>query len=83
MITKQNLKEILKNNVISISFTKVDGSKREMKCTLKEELLPELQVSSSLSKKQENEHVLPVWDLEKNSFRSFRIDSVLDYSVLA
>lgn len=80
MITKQSLKEILKNNIVDVCFTKVDGSKRQMKCTLKEDILPVYQATIN-SKKEENEGVLPVWDIEKNSFRSFRLDCLLSYTI--
>ena len=79
---KQKLKNILKQNIVSISFKKVDGSDRKMICSLKEDILPVIESKESTKKKPENENVLPVWDLEKNAFRSFRIDSVTDYQVV-
>lgn len=82
MTTKETLKNLLKQNVVDLTFTKVDGTKRNMKCTLKENLLPG-QVAEKLSpRKQENDNVLPVWDLEKESFRSFRIDSLTEYQIV-
>ena len=82
MVTKEKLKDILKQNVVSISFKKVDGSDRKMLCSLKEDILPAVEAKQPTKKKPENENVLPVWDLEKNAFRSFRIDSLTDYSIL-
>lgn len=82
MVTKQKLKDILKQNVVSISFKKIDGTDRQMLCSLKEDILPDVKSKEPNKKKQENENVLPVWDLEKNAFRSFRIDSLTDYSII-
>lgn len=82
MITKENLKNLLKQNVVSISFKKVDGTDRKMLCSLKEDILPAITSKEPSKKKPENENVLPVWDIEKNAFRSFRIDSLTDYSIV-
>jgi hypothetical protein len=82
MIEKEKLKNILKQNVVSISFKKLDGSDRKMICSLKEDILPVIESKEPTKKKTENENVLPVWDIEKNAFRSFRIDSLTDYSII-
>lgn len=82
MVTKQKLKDILKQNIVSISFKKIDGTDRKMLCSLKEDILPVVESKETTKKKPENENVLPVWDLEKNAFRSFRIDSLTDYSII-
>lgn len=75
-ILKYKLKTLLKDNIVEVSFTKADGKLREMKCTLKNTLLPEQTESKG---KVFPENVLPVWDIDKNAWRSFRIDRVHDY----
>lgn len=82
MITKESLKNILKQNVVNISFKKVDGTDRLMRCSLKEELVPAYQAKDSSRKKIDNDNVLPVWDLEKSAYRSFRVDSLTDYEIV-
>jgi hypothetical protein len=85
MINKQDLKNILKQNVVSLNFKKVDGTDRKMLCSLKESFLPVVKTKETkelTKKKAENENVLSVWDLEKNAFRSFKIDSLIDYSII-
>ena len=82
MVTKQKLKDLLKQNVVSISFKKTDGTDRKMLCSLKKDILPVIESKEPTKKKTENENVLPVWDIEKNAFRSFRIDSLTDYSII-
>ena len=81
MTTKENLKTLLKQNVMNISFKKVDGTERKMVCSLMESIVPPYESKDSTQKKQENENVLPVWDLEKNAFRSVRIESLIEYQI--
>ena len=75
----------LKNNVCVVVFEKKDGTERSMRCTLQEGVIPEATKEDPLSQKKIrslNEEVLPVWDIEKNGWRSFRIDSVKSFSVI-
>ena len=65
----------LKHNVCDIVFTKTNGEERIMRCTLMEKFLPE--TKDHYTTKKENLEVVPVWDLEKNAWRSFRLDSVI------
>jgi len=76
-VTKQKIKEALLENVCDIKFTKVDGTERVMRCTLKSDLVPAPEHKPEQNRTV-NESVLPVWDLEKKGWRSFRIDSVLE-----
>ena len=75
MDNKEMLKDNLSRNVMKIEFTKADGTIREMLCTLDPKRLPESPIKES--KKKENPDVLAVFDLEKNAWRSFRLDSVI------
>ena len=74
------LVEGLKKNVIKVTFTKVNGDERVMRCTLHDSIFPEQNISGI--KKKENLDVLSVWDLDNNGWRSFRLDSVIDYQVV-
>lgn len=76
-VTKFELKETLQNGVVTVVFEKVDGTIREMKCTLLTEYLP-METTQLLqeSTRVENPNVLSVWDVENNGWRSFRVDSV-------
>ena len=82
MITKQELKERLKITTAKIKFQKVDQTTREMSCTLAPQYLPEMKDFSEKKTKTklENDSNLTVWDLDKQAWRSFRMDSILDYS---
>lgn len=79
MITKDELVKLLKEKVVTVKFKKKDDTLRKMICTLSEDYLPELEESENKKIKKENSNVLPVWDLEKLAWRSFRVDSVVEY----
>ena len=76
----------LQQKVMRVTFTKVNGEERVMDCTLQEYLLPETVDSN----RKQNEAVLPVFDINKSEWRSFRMDSITkietveyeDYGVL-
>ena len=81
MMTRDEMKSQLHSGVYEIHFIKADGSIRVMRCTLMEEFLPAPLLltedgSEPQKKRLENEDVLPVWDLQENGWRSFRLDSV-------
>jgi len=87
--TKQEVSKLLTEGKYKVTFTKVDGSKREMKCTLLPEVLKPYIEEIEARKKQlleegkeviqrpENPNVLSVIDLEKNAWRSFKLDTVI------
>jgi len=84
MYTKETLQKLLKQHILEIKFKKVDGTDRTMICSLKKQLLPENAQTEDNNKqtKKENSDVVAVWDLENDAFRSFRIDSLLEYQVV-
>ena len=67
------IKRLLTNPKTTVTFTKVDGSKRVMNCTLMEGHVPAME---STSERKENKDVVVVFDLDKSQWRSFRVDSV-------
>jgi hypothetical protein len=82
MITKDEMIKLLKEKVVTVKFRKKDDSVRKMICTLSEDYLPEPEEvveSQEKKKKKENPNTIPVWDLEKLGWRSFRVDSVVEY----
>ena len=74
--TQESLKEMLRANVLSVEFTKVNGESRKMECTLDPELLP---ASSETTKapRAAPASSLAVFDVQQNAWRSFRWDSVI------
>lgn len=69
------LKSHLAVGPVFITFTKKDGTERKMKCTLQEgTVVPHEKTTDRV--KEENLETLAVWDMEKNAWRSFRLDSI-------
>lgn len=80
--TYAELKTLLQNEVVSVTFTKADGTTRVMKCTLLQEHLPVVSLDENKKARQENVEVMPVWDTENLGWRSFRIDSIKKVEVV-
>ena len=69
----------LREYVMEIYFTKVNGEDRAMRCTLRPDLLPPGYANDITEEKSfhtENPNVIAAWDVQKRGWRSFRIDSV-------
>lgn len=78
-VSKDWLKSVLRNETVTLTFVKKDGSERVMVCTLNENKIPEEKmpkVDKEEIKKRVNEDVQPVFDLVNNDWRSFRWESV-------
>ena len=72
---REECKELLTSMTCVVSFVKVNGERRDMECTLDPLVLPTLELNTEI--KKVNENVLPVWDTEKEAWRSFRLNSVI------
>lgn len=82
MVTKDELIKLLKEKVVTVKFKKKDDTLRRMVCTLSEDYLPEPEnvvEEQDKKRKKDNPNTIPVWDLEKLGWRSFRVDSVVEY----
>lgn len=86
-MTKETQREKFVNQLLkgpcTVVFTKVDGSTRRMPATLHHSLIPESQLPDDAlkpgTKAKVNEDVIPCFDLELKAWRSFRVDSVIDF----
>jgi hypothetical protein len=78
---RNQLISLLTENTCVVKFTKVDGELREMPCTLRPDLLPPITESKDKKEKKPNDSVLSVWCTDKESWRSFRVDSVQSIEV--
>jgi hypothetical protein len=77
--TKTDLKNLLEQNVVVVDFTKLNGDKRVMTCTLREDIKPAATKTDALSQKKVREvsdAVVSVWDVNAKGWRSFRYDRV-------
>lgn len=74
MTNSYHLEDLLEQNVLNVTFTKVDGTERFMKCTRDPNYLPAFTPSETGTKP--NPEVVKVFDLEADAWRSFRFDSI-------
>lgn len=74
--------EQLLEGVCTIEFTKTNGEKRIMRATLHPSYLPQPVVSEEpiVGTNTYNPEYLRVWDIEKDGWRSFRIDTVYRFN---
>lgn len=71
------LRNLLSTDIVSVSFTKKDGSAREMLCTTMQEYLPKSDnPCSEITLTPRETGIVTVWDLEAGGWRSFRFDSI-------
>jgi Na+-translocating ferredoxin:NAD+ oxidoreductase RnfG subunit len=84
-MTKDEILEMLKNGVYTVTFTKVNGEQRSMPCTLMESMLPKANKSDPITQKKVreiNDKVVAAWCVDKNEFRSFRVENVIKMELL-
>lgn len=67
----------LRMGPVTVKFFKTDGSERIMNCTLKEDMITPYEKKTDRVKVP-NDEVCAVWDLDKNEWRSFKYDNVIE-----
>ena len=75
LLTRNEFLERLQKNVVLVNFTKVNGEVRNLRCTLQESYIPKSERANQANR-YHNDSVMNVWDVEKDDWRSFRLDSV-------
>jgi len=76
---KAELKTLLEQNVLVVDFTKLNGDKRVMTCTLREDMKPRATKDDAMSQKKVREvsdAVVSVWDVNAKGWRSFRYERI-------
>jgi len=83
IFNKENLTDLLRNNIVTVTFTKVDGTERVMKCTLLGEYVPNAATNGRvlLNEDTNGGTSISVWDVEANAWRAFRIGAVKNVSI--
>lgn len=80
-VDKDNALKSLKNGICKVLFTKANGEDRLMHCTLNESILPEqIDIEEAIQKKKPNPNAVAVWDTDVGGWRSFRWDSIKEFS---
>ena len=76
---KEDLKNLLEQNVLTIDFLKLNGDRRIMTCTLRDDMKPRATKADPMSQKavrEVSDAVVSVWDVNARGWRSFRYDRV-------
>lgn len=82
VLDRDTILKDLRENVIEVQFTKVNGEQRNMWCTLRKDLLPQTYRANIDEQNAEkdfhskNADVIAAWDVRVGGWRSFRMDSV-------
>jgi len=79
--SRDEMVEHLRGNVCQVTFVKKNGDVRLMNCTLVKQAIPESKRPIGESTIKENLEIIKVFDVDKGEWRSFRTDSVKDFSV--
>ena len=84
--TREELLELLSKEIVDVTFQKLSGDDRKMKCTLIPSMLPPAQREDKLSQtkiRNLEEKTMVVWaiDIEPSAWRSFRYDRVKSVEV--
>ena len=73
---RSELQTQLRDEILEVTFIKVNGDKRVMNCTLMEQIMPTTEEKKDTTDKKVNEDILSVWDIDAKGWRSFRIKTV-------
>lgn len=75
MFERELLDSKLRSGIVTVTFTKKDGSERIMRCTLSPDLTATYEKKTERTKTP-NEGVCAVFDVDVKEWRSFRYDSI-------
>ena len=83
IFTRDGLIDLLRHNIVSVTFTKVNGEERVMDCTLQAKLIPNAPTQNGelIVEGKTTSNNIAVWDVNANGWRSFRVASVKTVSV--
>ena len=75
--------EALRKGTVTVTFRKIDtGELRVMPCTLNPAVLEANNVATKVNYEPQNMEAFPVWSLDKDAWRAFRLDTVEGWEVL-
>jgi len=84
VLSAEQLRVDLRENVAEILITKMDGTPRILRCTLSSKYLPEAtNLNPTLRKPADDSNELVVvWDVDNNGWRSFHIKQVVSCQII-
>ena len=84
---KNHFKSLLTEGIVSVTFTKVDGTTRVMKATLDKKLLPAFESKRDANGDEtkvtfkKSPDVVAVYDVENDGWRSIRWNSIQTFNL--
>lgn len=75
-----SLLEIIRSKTVIVTFTKSDGSSRDLRGTLNADLIPSEHYPKRSEDTVHSDEYTRIFDLDKQQWRSFRFDSVTNIS---
>ena len=83
IFTRDGLIDLLRHNVVTVTFTKVNGEERVMDCTLLADMIPNAPTQNGelIIEGKSTSNNIAVWDVKAQGWRSFRIGNVKNVSV--
>jgi len=80
---RTNLVNALQKGIVQVIFKKINTDEiRIMPCTLRKEILEENGVKIALESMEPSSDHYAVWAIDKNAWRSFRVETVVSWEVL-
>jgi hypothetical protein len=76
---RENIVNILRETDALVTFTKVDGTERKMRCTLREGVA---EPTLGTSTRPTNQEIVNAWDLDNGGWRSFRVANVKNIEIV-
>lgn len=82
-MTNQELRVMLHENEVRVTFTKANGEQRVMPCTLRADLLPTVTVAEDSSRRVNNDpDLFKVYCTDRKEWRSFRFERMISAEVI-
>ena len=82
MFSYRIMKEELNKGICEVTFTKKNGDERVMPCTLVFDSIPEEYHPKGTGNSHQSQDNIAVWCMDKEGWRSFRVDSVTKFERL-
>ena len=82
VMDRDSLIKLLHEQDMIITFTKKDGTVREMQCTLAEDIITEDNRPKGEVEVRDNGDTIRVFDIEKDAWRSFNYSTIISVMTL-
>jgi len=82
ILVQESLLALLKTYVVEVTFLKINGDERIMKCTLIPDLMPLIDADKVKLTTARNNSTCVVWAIDSAEFRSFRYDRISEVKVM-